>query len=262
MDPVLLLCAHGSTAAATHTATEDVAAAVAHALPATEVILTWVDVQQPGVRERCDQLAERPVVIVPLLVAAGFHVYTDLADAVAQRPHHVVTDALGPDPALSHLLRRRIQNLEAADDLGDTPSLVLVGAGSSDPRAVRAVRQQASDLAELVGRDVTTGFVSAAHPRAQEALAVVYAQGARRVTVVSFHIAQGFFHRQAARAVETAVSSAPPEYAVHGRITQPLLVAGEQVPSEVVDIILARWETGKALLERRQVIQTEDSEGR
>lgn len=252
-DPVLLLCAHGSRARSAQIATQEIAEAVSRALPSTDVILTWVDVQEPNVEARCEQFADRPVVIVPLLLAAGFHVYKDLADTVADRPHHVVTDALGPDRLLSVLMARRIAEAESGEvGVGATdrdPHLVMVAAGSSDVRAVRAVRQQAADLEELTGRPVTTGFVSAAHPKAHDAVADAWHNGAHQVTTVSFHVAPGVFHRDAAEAAQAPAHGAPSEHAVSGgRVTQPLLIDGAEVPTELVDVVVKRWEQGRAFL--------------
>lgn len=260
-EPVLLLCAHGSRARSAQVATEEIAVAVARAMPSTEVILTWVDVQEPDVVARCREFADRPVIIVPLLLAAGFHVYQDLAQAVADRAHHVVTDALGPDRLLSELMKRRIAAAEsdgAHEDAPDAkPHLVMVAAGSSDARAVRAVRKQAADLAEVTGRAVTTGFVSAAHPTAHEAVADAWHSGANQVTTVSFHVAPGVFHRDAAAAAQAPAHGAPSEHAsAGGRITEPLLVDGAEVPSELVDVVLKRWEEGQALLADAQFSPT------
>lgn len=268
-DPVLLLCAHGSTSRSAQIATEEITASVAQALPGVDVILTWVDVQEPDVVDRCEEFADRPVVIVPLLLSAGFHVHQDLARAVAGRPHHVVTGALGPDRSLSELMARRIAHAEALTTAGRrpeparaphgplaaspaetaAPAIVLVAAGSSDDRAVEDVRRQAADLAELTGRDVRTGFVSAAEPRARDAVAGAWSDGARDVTTVSFHVAPGVFHADAVRATQMAVEGLPAASAgAEGRVTEPLLVDGTEVPPELVDVVLKRWEEGKALL--------------
>lgn len=259
-EPVLLLCAHGSTARSAQVATEEIAAAVSTALPDTDVVLTWVDVQEPNVEARCAEYADRPVVIVPLLLSAGFHVHQDLAQAVAERPHHVVTRALGPDRGLSELMARRIEQAEAtaseletasrdADREQPRPALVLIAAGSSDERAVRDVHRQAEDLAELTARDVRVGFVSAVEPTAHQAVADAWHDGAHHVTAVSFHVAPGVFHRDAAEAAQAPAHGAPSPHARDGgRITEPLLVDGTEVPTELVDVVVKRWEQGRASL--------------
>lgn len=252
-DPVLLLCAHGSRARSAQVATEEIAAAVSHALPTTDVVLTWVDVQEPDVVARCEEFADRPVVVVPLLLAAGYHVHKDLADAVAGRGHHVVTAALGPHRGLSEVMARRIQEAEAAhDDDAPAPDLVLIAAGSSDDRAVADVRRQAEDLAELTGRSVRTGFVSAVEPAARQAVAEAWRDGAHHVTTVSFHMAPGVFHRDATDASAAPVDgAASPHARSGGRVTEPLLVDGTQVPPELVNVVIERWQEGVTALAQR-----------
>lgn len=249
-EPVLLLCAHGSRAEAARRATARITDAVAQALPSTEVLETWVDVQTPDLAQRCTQLIERPVVIVPLLLAAGYHVRHDLARAAQGSSEHVVTDALGPDPLLSRLLARRLQEAEAAsfpgqghddnDDDGPADPLVLIAAGSSDARAAADVRAQCVDLQRLLGRPVHPGFLSAAEPTAAQALAQAQQEVGRAVTALSFLVAPGTFHDRARRAGA-------------GLLTAPLLGEGasEQVPQELVDLVLRRWGQGREMLARQ-----------
>lgn len=240
-DPVLLLCAHGSRSPAAQCATARIAERIGHLLPGIEVVETWVDVQTPDVVQRCAELADRPVVIVPALLAAGYHVRHDLELAVRGRPHHVVAGALGPDPRLSALLARRLgeaagtgDDAAAAvvEDSGDP--IVLIAAGSSDARAVADVRAQAQDLARRLGRPVETGFVSAAEPTAQEAVAAVQARTGRPVTAASFLLAPGQFHDRAAASGAERISAA--------------LLEEDGVAEEILEIVLQRWREGLRLL--------------
>lgn len=247
--PVLLLCAHGSTAAAAQTATQGIADAVAGALPDTDVVLTWVDVQHPDVNQRCEQFAHRPVVVVPLLLAAGFHVYSDLTQAVAGRAHHVVTKALCPDRALSRIMARYIQDTDTVDQPATDAELVLVAAGSSDPRAVRAVRQQAADLAELTGRQVSAGFVSAAYPPAQQAITKAQQRSGVWPNVVSFHLAEGVFHNNVMHAANAAAHTSKQLASQQQvNVSPPLVSTHQPVPQELIELIIRRWEEGKAAL--------------
>lgn len=246
VDPVLLLCAHGSRSPTAQRATARITEQVGRLLPGTEVVETWVDVQTPDVAQRCAELADRPVVIVPLLLAAGYHVRHDLELAVHGRPHHVVVGALGPDPRLSTLLARRLAEAEqepvAAEDghaaagAGERSEdpIVLIAAGSSDARAVADVRAQAQDLAGRLERPVETGFVSAAQPSAPEAVEAVRKQTGRPVTAASFLLAPGQFHDRAADAGAE-------------RISAPLLVE-DAVAEEILEIVLQRRQEGLRLL--------------
>ncbi|MGL5818583.1 MAG: sirohydrochlorin chelatase, partial [Phycicoccus sp.] len=101
----LVLCAHGTRDAAGRAVIGGVVEAVAAALPEVAVHEAYVDVHGPEVGAvvaavpRAD--GPRPAgVVVPLLLAAGYHVHVDLADAVRARSDVVVTPALGPDDRL------------------------------------------------------------------------------------------------------------------------------------------------------------------
>lgn len=227
--PVLLLCAHGSRSPAAQRATARVARETARRLPRTAVLETWVDVQSPDVARRCEQFARRPVVIVPLLLAAGYHVHQDLRRAVAGRARHVITGALGPDPRLSALLLRRLA--QAGPEEGAAPDpIVLIAAGSSDERAVADVRAQAADLQRRSGRRVRTGFISAAQPSAEEAVESLRARSGRPVAAASFLLSPGVFQDRAEQA-GADVLSAP-------------LLGEDTIAEEVIEIVLERWQEG------------------
>ena len=136
--PVLLACAHGTRSPAGRTAVARLVGAVAAALPGVEVVPTWVDVQTPDLAARTVEHAGRPVVVVPLLLSAGYHVYVDVARAVAADELHRVGPALGPDRALARLLARRVHEAceRSGAPLGERDAVLLAAAGSSDRRAV------------------------------------------------------------------------------------------------------------------------------
>ena len=103
-----------------------------------------------------------PVVVVPLLLAGGYHVHVDLPGVVARaRPDALVARPLGPHPLLTTALARRLARagLRAAD------AVVLGAAGSSDPRARDDVRAAARLLAVRLARPVTAAFLSGGRAR-------------------------------------------------------------------------------------------------
>jgi sirohydrochlorin ferrochelatase len=76
--------------------------------------------------------ATEPTVVVPLLLSTGFHMRTDLPEAVATASVPVVLGApLGPDPLLAQAQVARL--LEAGATAGQR--VVLVAAGSTDEAA-------------------------------------------------------------------------------------------------------------------------------
>ncbi len=139
--------------------------------------------------------AERPVVLVPLLLSVGYHATVDIPAAVRPYPSVRHAAVLGPDRLLAHALADRLA--EAGWRSAD--AVVLAAAGSSDPAALDAVRQQADLLAaELTARSavqakVTVGFGSAAAPHVAAAVSAARAAGARRVAVAPYLLAPGFF---------------------------------------------------------------------
>ena len=87
--------------------------------------------------------------VVPLLLAAGYHVHVDIARAVADRPDVRSTGALGPDDLLVDVL---VERLEAAGaERGG--AVVLAPAGSSDARAQADSADMAHAARTAVGRN-------------------------------------------------------------------------------------------------------------
>jgi sirohydrochlorin ferrochelatase len=224
--PVLVAASHGTSDPAGQRAVAALVAAVAVRAPEITVVEAFVDVQQPDVPAVLTSVSAEPVVIVPLLLSAGYHVRVDLARAAgaAPNPRVVVGAALGPDPRLVSLLERRLRILPLESD----DEIVLAAAGSSDARAVDDCRAMADALGERLGRPVTAAFISAAQPELGAAVSQARAAGSGRVVVATYLLAPGYFADLAA--------------AAGGDITTPpLLVDGEAVPAELVDVVLERY---------------------
>jgi len=187
----LVLIAHGSTDPRFDDVVQAVAARVRRLRPQLEVRVGYLEHGPPTV---ADVAADG--VLVPLLLASGFHVWRDLP---AQAPDAAVTAAVGPDERLAGALAERLR--EAGYDGGGP--VVLAAAGSSDERALDDVRAAARQLATRLGVEVTPAFVSAGSPRLDEALAAT-----SRVAVASYLVAPGAFH-DAVVATGAGVVSAP-----------------------------------------------------
>ncbi|TYL53674.1 sirohydrochlorin chelatase [Agromyces mariniharenae] len=204
------------------------------------VRLGHVDVEQPDVPATLASLdGGEPAVVVPLLLSAGYHVYVDLTEAVADETTRavVLSGALGPDDRLATLLLRRLEEAGLRDD----DRIVLAVAGSSDRRAVEDCRDQAARLAAASGREISLGFLSAAEPRLPDAVAAARAaagEGAGgRVVVANYLLAPGYFD-DLARAAGADVTA------------QPLLLPDGAAPTELVDVVLDRYAEAAATLER------------
>jgi sirohydrochlorin ferrochelatase len=166
-------------------------------LPDLEVRLAWIELVEPAVSGVLTEIPpSRAAILVPLLLASGYHDRVDLPAAIAAaRPGTAHAPVLGPDPLLAVALADRLR--EAGAGPGD--AVVLAGAGSSDPDALASVPVQAGLLAtELTRRDgrpatVTVGFGSAGSPTVAAAVAAARAAGAARVAIAPYLLAPGFF---------------------------------------------------------------------
>jgi sirohydrochlorin ferrochelatase len=204
--PMLLAVAHGTRSDAGQAQIRELVARVACRRPELEVRLAYVDVQQPHV---ADALRGRSAVVVPLLLSSGYHVRVDIAEAVAANDDAVATAPLGPDPVLVHSLARQI---------GDADAVVLAAAGSSDP----AWRADIADVA--VQLDAHVAYASGTEPRVRDVVARLREQGARRITVAAYLLAEGLFYRSLHDAGADVV-------------TPPLCA-----DPALVDLVLARYE--------------------
>lgn len=165
---------------------------VAARLPEADVRWAWVDVVEPQLPE---VLAVVPdAIVVPVFLASGYHVRTDIPAAVAatgSRAH--VTAAVGPDlvAAVAHRVR-----MAEADHGRTSRSVVLGAAGSSRPDAVAEVHAAAERLSELLDRPVTAGFATAAQPDILTAISRSRTEHGGAVTLASWLLAPGYFHDQ------------------------------------------------------------------
>ena len=218
--PALLAVSHGTGSREGQRAVAALADAVTTRLPDVTVRLGHVDVQQPDVAGSLAGLPHQPVVLVPLLLSAGYHVRVDLARATRDREDATIAAAMGPDPRLAAVLVERLT--EAGVEEHD--AVVLAVAGSSDERANEDCREVARLLAELLGRPVTVGFLAAAEPRLADA--VKAANG--RVIVGTYLLAPGYFHDLAVRTAGDAI------------VTRPLL-DGDEPPPAIIDLVVDRY---------------------
>lgn len=190
-DPALLLVAHGTRNPRGVETVAELAARVAARVGPTRV--AFVDVLGPSPSEVL-RSAARPTVLVPAFLASGYHVHNDIPREVAESGHDTVTvtPALGPDPALAKALVTRLT------DAGWVPgdAVVLAAAGSSDVRGRRDVRRVADMVSSLVRGPVPVGWIATGEPRIADVVRQARAQGARRVFVASYLLADGLFHRR------------------------------------------------------------------
>ncbi|MCK2216443.1 sirohydrochlorin chelatase [Actinomadura sp. ATCC 31491] len=200
--PALVLAAHGTRSAAGEASLAALAEAVRRARPGRRVELSYLEISSPPLAGVLAAVPG-PVVVVPLLLAGGYHVHIDLPEVIAaHRPDAVVAGWLGPHRLLTGVLTRKL----ARAGLRATDAVVLGAAGSSDPAALADVRAAARMLAVRLARPVTAAFVSAGTPSLEEAMARLGSTPAARVAIASYVLAPGFFHDRLAAAGAGLVS--------------------------------------------------------
>ncbi|MDQ4010352.1 MAG: sirohydrochlorin chelatase [Actinomycetota bacterium] len=200
----VVVAAHGTRDPAGVVVARQLVSALRVRLPGRPVLLSFVDVLDPGVRDVVAG-ARGPVTVVPTFLASGYHVRTDVPREVAAtgRRDVTVTAALGPHPLLVDAMANRLR--AAGWRRGD--AVVLAAAGSSDRRAVADVRAAAAALSGEVGRRVRVGFIATGAPRVAPLVAGLRAAGEPRVAVAAWLLAPGLFHRRLAEAGADVVAA-------------------------------------------------------
>ncbi len=173
----------------------------------TRIRTAFVDVLGPTPSDVLRTLPrDETAVLVPAFLAGGYHVRTDIPAHVAASGHGnvVVTDALGPSGAMSHVLvDRLVESGWRPDD-----SVIMAAAGSSDPFAQRDVRITAAMLSATLGTRVELGYAATGEPSVGAAVARLRARGAGRIAVASYLLADGLIQDRL-RASGADVVSAP-----------------------------------------------------
>ncbi|MGH8862349.1 MAG: sirohydrochlorin chelatase [Jatrophihabitantaceae bacterium] len=147
----LLLAAHGTRSAAGAATTAALTAAVAAVRPSVAVTACFLDVASPSLRAALDALDGAPVVVVPLLLSAGYHVTSDIPAVAAGRPGVRVARHLGPDQAIVDAVAARLADVDAG--AGETVLLAAIASSRSSARA--EVDSAAALLSARLSRPVT-----------------------------------------------------------------------------------------------------------
>ena len=190
----LVLLAHGSRRPGPSSVLSRTAERVGTILPGVEVRAGYVELQPPDPATTLEGLVD-PVVL-PFFLARGYHVVHDVPAAVERHGSGTVTGHLGVEEHLVEAVTQRLQ--EASAPLGGLPGLdhvVLGAAGSRQAAALEEVEAITHLLEARLGRKVTPAYLSAARPSVRDAVSSARAQGARRVGVATYLLAEGRFHR-------------------------------------------------------------------
>jgi sirohydrochlorin ferrochelatase len=235
----LVAASHGTDNIGGAKSISDLVKKVADSLPDTLVLEAFVDVQQPDVPAVLSAAAAQGAsesIVVPLLLATGYHVRQDIADAAFEAGKTVqISPALGPDARMVEVLVRRLDEVGATADTADGDLIVLTVAGSSDARA-----QAESDLVKLMFEEALTkrnskptsvelAFLSAAEPKLKDLVPKLKFQNPRkRVVIATYLLADGYF------------AGLTKKVGAH-LASESLLVEGTEPPQQLVDIIVDRF---------------------
>ena len=185
-----LLVAHGTRKADGVAMIADLADRVGRQL-GRRVHTAFVDVLGPTPAEVLTELPDGPAVVVPAFLASGYHVRVDVPAFVTASGHPdvTVTDALGPSADIVRVVVDRL--VESGWKPSD--SVIMAAAGTSDDRAKRDLRVTATLLSAAIGARVELAYAATGEPRVADAVATMRSQGARRVVVASYLLADGLF---------------------------------------------------------------------
>lgn len=191
--PLLIGCAHGTRSPEGQATIRALLDAVRRAAPDLEVREAYVDVHGPTLDEVVAGVAPGQgvsAVVVPLLIAGGYHVYHDIATAIEERDDIVATGALGPDTRLVDVVMQRLREAHVPAEA----TLVLAAAGSSDPRSQADTAQMAELMRGAWGGPVRVGFAAGHEPSVADAVRAARENGEdETVAIASLLLAPGVF---------------------------------------------------------------------
>ncbi|SOX51760.1 sirohydrochlorin chelatase [Mycobacterium ahvazicum] len=189
----LVLAAHGTRRPGGVAMIGDLAAQVSRQLGRT-VRVAFVDVLGPTPSEVLSAVGGHRAVVVPAFLSRGYHVRADVPAHVAAsgHPNVIVTPALGPGGEIARIVADQL--MKSGWRPGD--SVILGAAGTSDPTACADLHTTATLLSALTGSRVTLGFAASGDAQIVEAVERARADGARRVAVASYLLADGLFQER------------------------------------------------------------------
>ena len=202
-DPALVALGHGSRDPRAAETTELLLDAVRSRLPSVAVTAAYLDHAPPSLADVVATL-RGPAVVVPLLLATGYHVGSDVpADVEQARATGAelrLAEPLGPDDLVVDALVDRARAV-----LSPGVGIVLLSAtGSARQSANDEVADVAARLGQRLGVPTRAVFVSAGEPRLPDALA-----RAADAVVVPYLLAPGRILDAVERACATTVPVAP-----------------------------------------------------
>ncbi len=180
----LAVIGHGTANATGAAETAEIAATIGRLLPNVPVELGYLEVIEPSIDIAVERLAARgcrEILALPLLLFAAGHAKRDVPAALtaaACRRGLAVRQAapLGLHPEIVTLMRQRyLQTVADLPPAAGGEAVLVVGRGSSDPTAAAqlwaVIRKSFATVRRLATAPVRIGFVAAARPTLDEAIA-------------------------------------------------------------------------------------------
>ncbi|MEY4565472.1 MAG: Sirohydrochlorin cobaltochelatase [Planctomycetota bacterium] len=198
--PGILMVGHGTRQVAGQRQFLDLAKATATYLPGIPLEACFLELAEPTIEQALHQLATRcqSAIILPLLLFSAGHAKQDIPDEVQNIAHQLKFPILGQVPALEHhpaviqLSANRFQEAVASAATPPTPAdtfLLMLGRGSSDREAVRAMRFFTYYRRLLrQANSATTGFFAVAKPSVKQAFEFAHQKRSQTSIVVQPHL--------------------------------------------------------------------------
>lgn len=187
----LLLTAHGSKDPRSAANTHAVVRELRRMRPGLDVEAAFCEQNAPNLRDALG-VADRPTVVVPLLLADAYHARVDIPALIAESGADVsLADVLGGDPRLIRVLRKRIA-AEGISRLDGEAGVVVVAVGSSRAEANAHTVALAEQLAaHTAWAGVRAAFATGPTPSVADAAAELRRDGATRLVIAPWFLAHG-----------------------------------------------------------------------
>ncbi|MFI7293332.1 sirohydrochlorin chelatase [Streptomyces sp. NPDC050121] len=213
--PALVVVAHGSRDPRALSTVRTLLDRVREQRPGLPVHLGHIELNEPLLADTLADLDAHDTtdaVLVPLLLARGYHVKRDIPEMAARaRVRTRVAAPLGPHPLLVETLHSRLVEAGWRTDMTDaerrTSAVVLAAAGSRDPDSAVDTRRTAHLLAHRLGVPVIPAYASTATPTVDTAVRALAARGRDRVAIASYFTAPGRFATECAQAAPWMASA-------------------------------------------------------